>query len=215
MKRMLMQTSLMWGAALFLSSVVGCAGKGEVRQFDLQMKQPAPATAGMEPVKILIEPFEDRRADKTYIGSRTHLWGGVTHFDVTGGKPADMIAQALVSRLSSRGWGDRSWNVRFGQAESATDADIVISGQMDEFSANAKSRVFSTVIETKNRLSVQAKNLADSSTTTRHIEGVRSRTVFWFDEEDVRELLADTLSDGIERFIVDTKITQKALRPVR
>jgi hypothetical protein len=210
-----MQTSLMWGAALILSSVVGCAGKGEVRQLDLQMKQPAASTAGMEPVKILIEPFEDRRTDKTHIGSRTHLWGGATHFDVTGGKPADMIAQALVNRLSSRGWGDRGWNVRVGQAESATDADIVISGQVDEFSANAKSRPFSTVIETKNRISVQAKNLADSSTTTRHIEGVRSRTVFWFDEEDVRELLADTLSDGIERFIVDTKIAQKTLRPVR
>jgi hypothetical protein len=214
-KRLVVHSSLMCGAVLILSFVAGCAGKGELRQFDLQTKQSPPPSTGMEPVKIVIEPFEDRRMDKSHIGSRSHLWGGVTHFDVTGGRPADVLAQALVSRLQSRGWGDRPWNVRLGQAGSAAEADIVISGQVEDFSANAKSRVFSTVIDTKTRFAIQAKNLADSSTTTRTIEGVRSRTVLWFDEEDVRELLADTLNDGIDRVIVDTKIAQKALRPVR
>jgi hypothetical protein len=39
--------------------------------------------------------------------------------------------------------------------------------------------------------------------------------VFWFNEEDVQELLAATLTDGIDRLIADTTITEKALRPVR
>ncbi|MBH0190595.1 MAG: hypothetical protein HP492_02260 [Nitrospira sp.] len=139
----------------------------------------------------------------------------MTHFDVVGGRPADVISQALVNRLKTRGWGNRAWNVRLGQVGSATDADIVISGQVQDFSTNAKSRVFSTLIETKNRFTIQAKNLGDKSTTTRSIEGVRTRTVFWFNEADVQELLAATMMDGIDRLIADTTISQKALRPVR
>ena len=128
---------------------------------------------------------------------------------------ADMISQALVNRLKTRSWGNRAWNVRLGQAGSATDADIVISGQVQEFSAGAKSRAFSTVIDAKSRLTIQAKNAEDKSTTTRSIEGARSRTVFWFGEQDVQELLAATLDDGIERLIADTMVVQKAVRPAR
>ena len=91
----------------------------------------------------------------------------------------------------------------------------VISGQVQDFSAGAKSRVFSTVIDAKSRFTIQAKNAEDKSTTTRSIECARSRTVFWFDEQDVQELLTATLDDGIERLIADTMVAQKALRPVR
>ena len=215
MKRMIMRMALVCGTALIVSASGGCAGKSELRYLDFQTKQPAAQSADMEPVTIVIEPFEDRRADKARIGTRTHLWGGVTHFDVVGGRPADMISQALVNRLKTRGWGNRGWNVRLGQTGSATDADIVISGQVQEFSAGAKSRVFSTVIDAKSRLTIQAKNADDKSTITRSIEGARSRTVFWFCEQDVQELLAATLDDGIERLIADTMIVQKAVRPVR
>ena len=38
-------------------------------------------------------------------------------------------------------------------------------------------------------------------------------TVFWFAEEDVQELLTATLKDGIDRFIADTMIADRALRP--
>jgi hypothetical protein len=203
------------GVALIISGATGCAGKSELRYLDFPTKQPAAKSADMEPVTIVIEPFEDQREDKARIGTRTHLWGGVTHFDVVGGRPADMISQVVIKRLKTRGWGDRAWNVRLGQAESSSDADIVISGQVQDFSAGAKSRVFSTVIDAKSRLTIQAKNAGDKSTTTRSIEGARTRTVFWFGEQDVQELLAATLDDGIDRFIADTMIEQKALRPVR
>ena len=78
-----------------------------------------------------------------------------------------------------------------------------------------KSRVLSTVIDTSSRLTVQARNLVDRSTTIRTIEGGRSRTVFWFNEDDVREQLAATLKDGLDRLIADTTIDNKALRPAR
>jgi len=207
--------SLIVGAVLTVTVAAGCAGKGETHVLSFQTKPPAAQPSGVEPVKIVIEPFEDRRTDKAHIGARTHLWGGVTHFDVAGGHPADVVTQALVTRLKSRGWGERPWNVRLGQAGSEADADIVISGQIQDFSAHARSRVFSTVVDTKNRMTIQAKNLGDKSTTTRSIEGAQTRTVFWFNEADVQELLAATMMDGIDRLIADTKIAEKALRPVR
>ncbi|MDH5669849.1 MAG: YajG family lipoprotein [Nitrospira sp.] len=215
MKRSFAQLSLVWGLVLFATSVVGCAGTGELRHLNLSLKQPAAPTTRVEPVKIVIEPFEDRRVNQTHVGARSHLGGGVTLFDVAGGKPVDVIAQALVNRLKSRGWNGRAWDVSIGRAGSAADADIVISGVVEEFSANAKSRAFSTVIDAKNRIRIQAKNLADGSTTTRNIENARNRTVFWFDEEDVRDLLSEILNDGIERLLADTKITAKSLKPVR
>jgi len=39
--------------------------------------------------------------------------------------------------------------------------------------------------------------------------------VFWFNEADVQQLLASTLKDCIDRYIDDTTIDQKALRPTR
>lgn len=215
MKPSLAGMSLIVGTVLTVMVAAGCAGKGETHVLSFQAKPPAVQPSGVEPVKIVIEPFEDRRTDKTHIGARSHLWGGVTRFDVAGGHPADVVTQALVTRLKSRGWGERPWNVRLGQAGSEADADIVISGQIQDFSANARSRVFSTVIDTKNLMTIQAKNLGDKSTTTRTIEGAQTRTVFWFNEADVQELLAATMMDGIDRLVADTKIAEKALRPAR
>lgn len=215
MKRLSGQASLWCGVGLCVLTIAGCGGKGEIRYLDLHLKQPLAQSADTEPVKIVIEPFEDRRQEKSRIGMRTHLWGGVTYFNVAGERPGEVIAQALADRLKTRGWHDRPWNVRVSPAGSVTDADIIISGQVQDFSANAKSRVFSTALCTSSRLSIQARNLVDKSSTTRTVEGERTQTVFWFDEEDVQELLAATLKDTIDRLIADTTIEQKALRPVR
>lgn len=213
MKHLSVRAAITVGVGLLIAS--GCVGKGELRYLDLRTKQPAAQSTGMEPVKIVIEPFEDRRAEKGRIGTRSHLWGGVTYYDTAGERPADALVQALADRLKTRGWRDRPWNVRVAPAGSASDADIVITGHIQEFSANAKSRPFSTVIDTATRFTLHARNLGDKSTTTRSIEGVQSKTVFWFEEEDVQELLAATVKDGIDRFIADTVIEQKSLRPAR
>ncbi len=211
------QSSLrVWGCAIMMATMLaGCRGTGEVRYLDLREKPPMVQVTDIEPVKIAIEPFDDRRADKSRVGTRTHLWGGTTQFDVLGDRPAGAITQRLADRLRTRGWRDRVWNVRVAPAGSAADADIIISGQVQDFSTTVKSRVFSTVIDTTSRFTIQARNLADRSTTIRTIEGGRSRTVFWFNEDDVREQLAATLKDGLDRLIADTTIESKALRPAR
>jgi hypothetical protein len=197
-------------------ATAGCAAKGEMRYFDLKAERPAAGqAAAADSPKIVVTPFDDQRSEKGRVGQRTHLWGGETYFNVAGERPGDIIAKTLVDRLKIRAWQDRAWNARLAPAGTTADADIVITGQVQEFSAHAKSRVFSTVINTTSKVVYQAKNLSDGSTTTRLVEGMHNQTVVWFDEEDVQELLTDTMVDGIQRFISDTAVEQKALRPVR
>ena len=215
-----MRDSLMRGGAavLFLVGLMlsaGCGGSGQTVHFDVLPPQQPVQQAEPEGVKIVIEPFEDRRADKQRIGMRTHLWGGTTNFNVTGQKPGDVYAQALADRLRGSGWLDRSWDVRVATAGSTPNADIVITGQIFEFSANAKSRMFSTYLTTSNKLTISARNNVDHSSTSRSLESAQSDTVVWFSEDDVQRLMVATIKDTIDRYLADTTISQRALRPKR
>ena len=208
------------GIAIVASLLIGagCGGTGKTVFLDLQQKQMAAQYQEPEPVRIVIEPFEDRRLERSRLGLRTHLWGGVTYFNVAGERAGDAVAQALADRLKTRGWKDRPWTVRMvssGAVTDQNDADIVISGQLIDFSANAKSRLFSTVVTTSSKLVVVARNIGDQSSTIRGVEGAQRDTVVWFSEDDVQQLLAATLKDGIDRYLADTTIEQKALRPAR
>lgn len=207
------------GSAMVLSlgllASSGCGGSGQTFYLDVLPKQQPAQMADPETVKIVIEPFEDRRVEKNRIGMRTHLWGGTTYFNVAGEKPGQVYAQALAERLQARGWQDRAWNVKVASAGSSPDADIVISGQIFEFAANAKSRLFSTYITTSNKLTITARNNVDRSSTNRSIEGSQSDTVVWFAEDDVKQLMAATMKDTLDRYLSDTTILQRAVRPSR
>jgi len=193
----------------------GCGGTGQIVHFDALPPQQPVQQAEPEGLKIVIEPFEDRRADKTRIGLRSHLWGGVTNFNVSGEKPGDVYAQALADRLRGSGWLDRSWDVRVAPARAMPNADIVISGQLFEFAANAKSRMFSTYITTSNKLTITARNNVDHSVTSRSLESAQSDTVVWFSEDDVKRLLVATIKETIDRYLADTTISHRAVRPNR
>jgi hypothetical protein len=196
----------------------GCGGTGKTYYLNLQQKQTAAQFMEPETVRIVIEPFEDRRLERSRLGLRTHLWGGVTYFNVTGEQTGDTIAQVLADRLKTRGWKDRPWTVRVASSGAVTnlnDTDIVISGQVLDFSANAKSRPFSTVVTTSSKLVIIARNISDKSLTTRNVEGAQRETVVWFSEADVQKLLAETLKDDIDRYLAETTIEHKGLRPAR
>jgi hypothetical protein len=207
---LVLTTSLLMG--------VGCGGTGKTYYLDLQQKQAPAQFTEPEQVRIVIEPFEDRRLERSRLGLRTHVWGGVTYFNVAGEQTGDAIAQALAERLKTRGWKDRPWMVRVassGAVANLNDADIVISGQVLDLSANAKSRPFSTVVTTSSKLVIVARNIGDQSSTTRSVEGAQRDTVVWFSQDDVQQLLAETLKDDIDRYLAETTIEHKALRPAR
>ena len=202
--------------AVGLALLLGCAGTGEMVSLNLQTQQPFAQSSQTEPLKIVIEPFEDLRTDRSKIGQRTHLGGGVTNFNVNGGAPGVTIAEALAETLRQRGWNRRGWDARVVQAGvGVSGADIVIGGEIRDFSANAKSRVFNTKLTGESRLVIKAKNLADDSSTVRNVQGEQTKLVFWFTSEDVETLMAGLLQDGIERFIADTKIEGRGLKSAK
>ena len=207
---------IMLTASLLMGT--GCGGTGKTVNLDLQQKHEAAQFMETEPVRIIVESFEDRRQEKNRLGLRTHLWGGVTYFNVAGGRPGDMIAQILADRLKTRGWKNRAWAVQVtpsGLTTNPNNADIVISGQLLDFSANAKSRLLSTVVTTNSRLIFTAKNIVDQSSTTRSIEGAQRETQFWYNDDDAQQLLAATLKDDIDRYLAETTIENNTLRSIR
>ena len=85
---------------------------------------------------------------------------------VNGGAPGVTIAEALAETLRQRGWNRRAWDARVVQAGvGVSGADIVIGGEIRDFSTNAKSRVFNTKLTGESRLVIKARNLADDSST--------------------------------------------------
>jgi len=191
-----------------LMALAGCAGRGEVIPLQIHpivtkseaVSKPTPT------LRVAIGSVEDGRSHKTGLGVRTHLWGGVSYFDVPGGNPADVVAQALTDYLTAKGW-----RVTKGGAGDA-GADVVLTGKILELSVHAKSRVGSTKVTTKTKLAVQAQNVVDESTIRMTLNGNGADDVFWFAPEDAQALVNDVLTDSFGKLLQDTTVENKQLR---
>lgn len=188
-------------------TVVGCAGTGEV--LPLQLHPVPPDAEKMvkpaEALRVAIGALEDGRSHQTGLGVRTHLWGGVSYFDVPGGKPADAVAQALTEYLTAKGWQVLKQGSREG-------ADVVFAGKIQECFVHAKSRVGFTEMTTKTKLAIQATNTADGSVVRMTLNGAGSEDVFWFDPEDMQALVNEVLIDSFGKLVQDTTVENKRLR---
>jgi len=196
------------GLGLSLSALSGCAAKGETVQLDLRTSvrgDGAPLEGGE---RVQIEAFEDLRAEQGPLGVRTHIWGGVTRFDVPGGKPGAVLARLLGETLLQKGRQVKVVVAGSGKAEAPADGapDVTITGQIQEFSTHAKSRFGSTVITAKLQVLVLARNSANGSTVRLMLEDARSRTVFWFEPEDVQDLVNAMLADGLEKLLSNVRV---------
>lgn len=188
-------------------ALVGCAGTGEVIPLQLHVG-PAGAEKTVrpdEPLKVAIGEFVDGRKSQTGLGVRTHLWGGVSYFDVPGNKPAETVSRLLTDYLTAKGW-----NVL--KQGSTERADVVLTGRLLELFAHAKSRVGFTEMTTKTKLAIQAKNLSDDSIVRMTLTGAGSENVFWFDREDVEEVLNEVLTDSFSKLVQDTTVANRMLR---
>ncbi|MDP3091441.1 MAG: hypothetical protein Q8N04_12225 [Nitrospira sp.] len=192
---------------LGLVTLVGCAGTGEVIPLPLH---PVPAVAGKmtpqaAPLRVAIGALEDGRSYPTGLGVRTHLWGGISYFDVPGGKPTEAVAQALTDYLAAGGW-------QILKPGSREAADVILAGKIQQFSVHAKSRVGFTEMTTTTKLAIQATNTADGSVVRMTLNGSGSEDVFWFDPEDMQILLNAVLTDSFGKLIQDTTVENRMLR---
>ena len=203
MKHLLMP--LLGGVGLI--TLIGCVGTGEVipLQLDVAPSGVQKIVKPNEPLKVVIGEFVDGRKSQTGLGIRTHLWGGVSYFDVPGNKPADTVARLLTDYLIANGW-----NVL---KEGSTErADVVLTGTMLKLFVHAKSRVGFTEMTTKTKLAIQAKNLSDNSIVRMTLNGAGSEDVFWFDREDLEKVVNEVLAVSFSKLVEDTTVVNRMLR---
>lgn len=197
-----------WGIVWL--AMVGCAGKGDIIPLQLQPVLEAPEKMAKPAggLRVAVNVFEDGRKHKGGLGTRTHFWGGVSYFDVPGGNPGEVVAQALATCLESKGW--QADVVKPGTTSSG--ADVTLSRTMQDLAVSAKSGFGFTKITSKAKLGIQALNVADGSQVRMTLGGSGSDSVFWFDPEDAQEVLNDVLTQSFDKLVQDTKVENKLLR---
>jgi hypothetical protein len=193
----------------------GCAGTGEVVTLDVREARAAPK-AGPEtgrpaqPVKVAVAAFDDARQEKGRLGVRTHLWGGTTYFAVPGRKTGEVVAETLADYLRRKGW--QVWVAKPGTDAGQGQPDVTLTGRIQEFSADAKSRVGSTRITVTSKLVVEGVNAVDGSRVHVRLDGSSAESVVWFDPDDVRALVQEVLKESVDKFVANTKIENRGLR---
>lgn len=184
--------------------LTGCAGTGEVIPLQVRPILEKAAQPAQD-IRVSIGPFEDGREFRTGLGTRTHLWGGVSYFDIKGGDPGDVVSQALTEYLTSKGW----HITKFGSNE---ESDVTLTGKIQELFVHAKSRFGSTELTAKTKFAMRATNTADGSIVRMTLNGSGEEDVFWFDNEDMEAVLNEVLTDSFSKLIQDTKVENKMLR---
>jgi len=191
-----------------LIAMAGCAGTGEVIPLQIHpivtksesVSKPTPT------LRVAVGSVEDGRSHKTGLGVRTHLWGGVSYFDVPGADPADVVAQALSDYLTAKGW----QVTKRGAGDNG--ADVVLTGKILDLSVHAKSRIGFTEVTTKSKLALLAQNVSDGSTIRMTLNGSGGDDIFWFDPEDAQALVNDVLTDSFSKLPQDTMVKNRQLQ---
>jgi hypothetical protein len=184
----------------------GCAGKGE--RIDLTLSASSGTgerVAMMSSATVAIQHFEDTRTDRSRLGTRHHLWGGESHFNLPGGALGGATAQAFADYLKGKGWNATAANGTVG-------ADITITGTLVDVGVDATSGIGQTALNAKSRMVVQVKNHADGSQVRETLTSTGTNQVFWFDPEDAQELLNELYNKNFEKFVADTKFDGKILK---
>lgn len=189
--------------------LAGCAGKDE--RIDIAIPG---GTTGGETLsvatpgpRIAVLPFEDQRPNQAHLGTRSHLWGGVSYFDLPSGTLAKATAQALVDYLSRQGW-----KASLARTPGNDGADITIAGTIQSLSIDAKSGFMHTDLTATNALSFQIMNHTDESIVRERVSGTGSDRVFWFDQEDAQHLTTDLFDTNFKKLLEDLKIEGRTMR---
>ncbi|MDT3776324.1 hypothetical protein PJI16_01965 [Nitrospira sp. MA-1] len=207
-----MKTQAKWFIMVFIASlgVVGCGGSGQTVNFD---PHALPSTTKVttnphEDLTILVEPFQDKRPQKTRLGSRTHFWGGATHFNAWNGDLGEGMADLALEYLQQEKWQASRATTSETEAESAP-ADVTLTGDILVLETNAKSGFGFTDIEVKMRVAFEAKNAADGSTVRMVLGANGTNSVVTFNPKDVEELTNHVAKDLFNQLFQDLTVKDR------
>ena len=193
--------------AMSLGLLAGCANAGD--RVDLTIPNAsngAAATNSSSGLRVVVKPFDDARMDRSHVGSRSHLWGSMTYFDLPKGTVGEAVAKALVQQLNKHGW-----QASLDGADGAKP-DATITGTIQDLSVTAVSKFGHTELAAKNTMTVRLANHGDESTIQERVLGSGTDEVFWFDQEDAQQLVNEVLEKNIDKFIADTKVEGRVVK---
>ena len=199
--------SFVVGAVLL--SLIGCAGKGERIDVAVPGKFSGSTALAKSPAgpRVAVLPFEDQRPNQGHLGTRSHLWGGVSYFDLPSGTISTSAAQALVEYLTRQGW-----QATLARTQGSDNADVTIVGAIQDLSIDATSGFMHTDLSAKNTLTFQITNHSDGSVVRKRVSGTGTDQVFWFEPEDAQALTTELLEKNLQRFMGDIQIDGQAIR---
>lgn len=196
-------------AAACLCILAGCATAGE--RVDVAIPgsstSVAPMASNSAGPRVAVKPFDDARSDRMHLGSRSHLWGSTSYFDLPKGTAGEAVAKSIVQQLNRRGW-----QASLAGQGGSVQPDATISGTIQDLSVNAVSKFGRTEIAAKNTMMVRVANHSDESTIQERVLGSGTDEIFWFDPEDAQQLVNEVLEKNIEKFIADTRVDGRAVR---
>ena len=202
-----------WVIIVLLLVLNGCAGKSETVML-YPGALPADRTdiaVSQEKLTVIIVPFEDQRPEKGEIGRRTHFGGGYTSYAVWNDMPGYVIAQFMADYLKQKGW-EAAVVLPGEPIDVQKGVEAVISGQVEEFSAQAISKALYTEISVKMRVALQPRNQKDGSVARMSLHGSRTNKVFIFVDRDVQDALDAMLKESLDRLMVNAKVEQGLLQ---
>ena len=210
-----MKTQANWFIMVFIVSlgVVGCQGAGQTvnfnpHAFSSTMKT---TTNQHEDLTIVVEPFQDKRGQKTRLGSRTHFWGGATHFNAWNGNLGEGMADLALEYLQQEKWQASRATGAEPPAGSAP-ADVILTGDILVMEANAKTGFGFTDIEVKIRVAFEAKNAVDGSTVRMVLGANGTDSVVTFDPKDVEVLTNHVAKDLFNQLFLDLTVKDRAFQ---
>jgi len=191
----------------------GCQGTGQVVNFNPHaLTSPSPKTAvvNKESITIVVEPFQDARPHQERLGSRTHLWGGITHFKAWNGNISEGMASLAIEYLQQRQW--HASQGTESSTQTSPTSDVTLTGTILSLNANAKSGFGFTDITIDMRVRFEAKNKVDGSTVRMVLGAKGSDTVTVFSPQDVEQLLNLVIYDLYKQLFQDLTVKNKAFR---
>lgn len=156
----------------------------------------------IEEREIAVIPFEDVRKEKKSVGERRHLMGNVDEFDARPYPVTSAVTQTLVTALKIHGYKTEVFQKSTNPDSIAqSPPHIVISGNIEEFRANAESKPGYTDIKTEVRLQVKIYKVDENTSYTTTVQSQSEPRVIIFNPSVMQRALNDTLSDAINRLI--------------
>jgi hypothetical protein len=215
MEEQRVNTQVKWSMMVLIACLgfVGCQGTGQTINFDPHASPSSLKAEGYhdDSLTILVEPFRDNRPQKNRIGSRTHFWGGATHFTVWNGNVSEGMADLAVEYLQQRKWqASRAATSQPGAVDAP--ADVILTGDILSFEANAKTGFGFTSIVVRIQVGFEAKNTVDGSTVRMVLGANGTDTVATFDPKDVEQLTNLVAKDLFNQLFQDLTVKNKTFQ---